>query len=409
MALSLPIERLINYSARPPGESIAWREGTVSRRPGPAGKGRQRGNPMRRGVLATCVLLVACGEPTTNPLTYEEVQSKISTAMLKNWRDCGYAEPAYVDAELQTSAKTRQTAATLFTIFGGSVESGRLHIDEEALDQCLELLAGPTCVGPVELSPCTRIFVGQVSEGAACSFSQECGSDLYCDLSQLTCPGTCKPAAEAGAEAPTALGCSRGLYPYSGRCAAYVAEGQSCAPVAPSNVLQTCAEGLVCNSASTLCARPAGVSQACQLSTDCEFGLFCAEGVCTRRKGTSEACSDSSSIIPFDCKVGNACVNGLCQLFPGEGESCATFCMPQLMCIQPSSGDDKVCSKLAPIGAACSSSGNGAPLCDGYARCDPASRTCVRYKSAGEACSSSVECDFAECIGGVCASEQCLG
>ncbi len=72
------------------------------------------------------------------------------------------------------------------------------------------------------------------------------------------------------------------------------------------------------------CVTPAAEGGACGNSLPCAIGLFCKDGICTKRLQAGAACTSSNEC---DSLQGLSCIDMTCQLptFVGPGEMCASL------------------------------------------------------------------------------------
>lgn len=341
---------------------------------------------MRRHSILAGLLLAACSDP----LTWEEAGEKMRLAMYQNWISCGFAEAEYTEAHESQSLSLADAQDAI----RAALEDGRLHLDKNALDECLEAYERPEC----QQTPaaCFQIVAGDAAEGQRCFLPLECQDGLFCNASDEVCPGTCQPAKGAGERAASAEQCRPDLcfQAQESRCVACAEEGQSC-------LEGPCRQGLRCDDGT--CRGPGGLGVACSRFTDyCQFGLVCSQGVCAARVGIGEACTN----LDARCRAGSSCVEGTCRLDPKEGEQCQLSCLPGLFCQSPIADEPATCVRVPKAGESC----RAALTCTFGAYCDRSTTNCVPFKKAGEACTDSLECGITNCVGGSCAPLlKCMG
>ncbi|MDP1827079.1 MAG: hypothetical protein Q8L48_27645 [Archangium sp.] len=286
-----------------------------------------------------------------------------------------------------------------------SVRSGRAAWNGAVAAECLTALAEGNCAAPA----CDRVFTPQVAPGGACFEGVEC-ADAGC--LGLTCPGVCVAFKRVGAAVTDADVCEPGSYPYAGFCRARVAEGGSCAIIAPSFFPPFCEKGLACLGEVCRQPRPAGAS--------CLDGEGCVEGwVC----GGSRRADGSRTCIPLNVPQGGACSaagTGLCRIDaycdsigpadgvcrarqPAGGPCTASLHCFSLQCVgAPVDGGTTPgrCFEQGQPGDPCSAERSCAfrSFCEG----DGGAGVCVRSRSAGSACVTANECDSFTCQGGTC-------
>lgn len=261
-----------------------------------------------------------------------------------------------------------------------AVRDGRLLYQPAAAARCYAALATLDCrrAGAVP-SDCSEVFEPRVQLGGSC-FGTECARG-WCD-SSTTCPGVCKPFADAGAVVTDSFACgdlasaqqssSTGV---SWRCVVPSKLAEPCNPLA-SNV---CEKPLLCNGATARCVSPrpagvpcevvdAGAGRPPSFSNDCEAPLSCQPGdagvsICAGLRDVGEPCvyckrdlrcsfsgarpvegvcmtkglSGDACLLSHECAPGFFCRGspGTCQAQVNVGQTCQALeaCQPGLQCI----------------------------------------------------------------------------
>ncbi len=283
-----------------------------------------------------------------------------------------------------------------------AVATGRLEYDPEAARECLKAM-DESCLARnqlLELGPCGDVFKGGVSQGEACFRSMECAGDAFCDHSEQSCPGICRPRTPAGDACDDDDECSIGAADFAicddweGGCrqitiGARAAEGEPCQPDAhDSRPFAICERGLWCSEHTETCQRPIPTGSACRETDDvCELGSYCV-------------LADDGPRVDADT------ASGTCQpveLLREEGAPCDTM----------DQGRPQVCDAFeryycAPAGCARAGDGTEGSRCDtsdfgelvgcdeGF-YCDLDTAICMAIKSAGEPCQSRIECESGSC------------
>ena len=194
--------------------------------------------------------------------------------------------------------------------FKGTLADGSYCIDDGQCQsaKCAFYLtdACGTCVTPDESLPCT--LDKECPSGRVCSPLQQCvppaelgspcGSDDRCGSSLVCRKGTCETRAKEGEACDAMLDdCVVPLYcnAVSHVCERELVHGAS----GPCYVLATgqfaaCAAGFTCTSVRSgdICGAPYRLGQSCGFSSDCDTGLSCLEGTCTRL--SASVCSSPS-------------------------------------------------------------------------------------------------------------------
>ncbi len=302
------------------------------------------------------------------------------------------------------------------------MEQGRVTFEARAATACLADVRGScgefTCGG---------VLRGAVEPGGDCSVQEDCTGLGRCVVGD-SCPGTCVgPIPEGGAcpfDSPVV--CEPGTYCSGGVCRGFVEEGGACnesigtgdepplycggnlactggicAPVqggTPETIREVgegercgmasrtnCAEGLICDLRTETCARPGSEGAACPMggllaANPCAGELICHDGVCTAPAEEGDPC-DVVGLCPG---FGLICFEGRCTTSPKVGEACD----PGGLRCRPADYDPLGFTQVLTV-------------------CDEVSYTCVPLALGGEACSSSEECSYGFCAGGICQSEIC--
>jgi hypothetical protein len=296
---------------------------------------------------------------------FAAVCQAVLDAYLRLESACQKANPVYlssVSARAVPCADLAREIAALRIAYDPA--QGAICQAESAALTCSALLPG----GAFALPPsCLAALVGQVADGGACYLTEDCRTG-YCDSTGATCPGTCRPYAQAG---------------------------QGCA-AAP------CAVGLACQGGT--CRVPSGPGGPCP----CGNGLWCdlsggQPGVC-RLAQTSGACNPA---IVGQCDVGYACaeITSACLPLVGQGGSCAegaSRCGAGHACL------GNQCIPWAVVDQPCLES----PACTaGYCcvggYCDVDVLLCVPYEAAGAVCDFYYECESGQCVLGACQAPTC--
>lgn len=164
----------------------------------------------------------------------------------------------------------------------------------------------------------------------------------------------------------------------------------------------------------------------CVKDGDCAAFLFCyvregdSYGVCLKRKGEGEACSDAN-----ECVVGLSCVDNLCSR-SRIGDSVGFPCGVQEETDENGNKIVLECNKFSKLECGLSKTCQKAPadsnlqcveFCDSDKGlyCDSASHTCQWQKIAGSECATNLECASLYCAKPseeaeiyVCREPECL-
>jgi hypothetical protein len=195
----------------------------------------------------------------------------------------------------------------------------------------------------------------------------------------------------------------------------------SCEPQLNGNGASICC-GQTCNQQRPFCSRDGTRCVQCEAQSDCPNG--CQNGACLPRRALGEVCD-----------VASQCDSGICTRIAGTNTSrCCGQCSGGQVC--NASGGCECPPNQVPVngqcrrigGQTCQSgvecqSGNCEASVDGANRCcsndcgDPNLSRCAQNGSGcidqrggiGAACTVSNQCQFGNCIDGVCCSEPCTG
>lgn len=273
-----------------------------------------------------------------------------------------------------------------------ALRDGRLAFDATRAAQCYADFASLDCRRAGYTPPsCSEAFQPRVQLGGGC-FGQECAQG-WCD-SSTTCPGVCKPFADAGVVVGDSAGCgdlaSEQQVSSSGvvwRCVARAKLGEPCNP----NAANVCEAPLSCNGVTSRCASPRPAGVACDvadagagrqpsLSNDCEVPLACQPGdagvpICAGPRDVGEPCvyckrdlrcsftgsrptsgvcltkglGGDACLLSHDCAPGFFCAGspGTCQAQVNVGQTCQSLeaCQPGLNCV-PDGGSSGTCLRV---------------------------------------------------------------
>jgi len=318
-------------------------------------------NAPRKLVLSSALLVAACSSNSTSvgpadgaSMSLGDFCAGFMTATAQLLSRClGGAESTWA-AELTAQFSCSSLAA--------AVAAGRVVYDPMEASACLagypilsctDLLVGP----PV----CAAPLGGTVANGGTCLADGDCKGASYCSgvgNGNASCQGKCAPFIAAGQSCLSTEECATGYtcggIPGSLTCISdrhpLANIGASCGAVAPTMPSIECAPGLSCHLATFVCA------------TTVEEG-----GVCTAGEGLCETFTycDSSSHT--------------CKSDPGEGGVCGSApsgelmrCLPGLYCKLP--------TDTSPTGT-CATLGAGGAACTGDFEC--ASDSCSSQSTTG--------------------------
>ncbi|MBK9070807.1 MAG: hypothetical protein IPL79_07390 [Myxococcales bacterium] len=225
-----------------------------------------------------------------------------------------------------------------------AIDAGRSEFDSAAATACLNGVLNATCLDlfigeDVYGDACENILVGQGGAGDPCSADNECGDGFYCDDSVEGSGTTCEPL---------------------GECAAYAADGASCASASCGNgsycINDTCETGTL--------GEPCYGDSSCDDGFECITGSVAAGGIgaCQAIDVAAEgdACDNPGDLCDgneFICipATENA-LTGTCELPDTAGANCIELCGGGLGCVYEvgsNLGECTAMSGFADVGDEC--------------------------------------------------------
>ena len=335
-----------------------------------------------------------------------------------------------------------------------AISDGRIGVDRDALDACLDHLDSLACATyeevedderctppePPEVSPCDgrEIFIGRVGEGGTCTSPAsgfECEEGLTCRIDpNLGIEGVCIALGDvddlcfANSECHEDLYCAR----LTGLCSIPRGEGETCLYAdpndpspPPSSIVIACEDGLRCDPITDRCVAPCQRGAACASDSDCddEQGLACVMGRCDPPRSAELPCA-----VDTDCAESLRCIDdpsfatSVCADPLDLGESCDPFSANEECASGYCAGDTSTCTepeepgKLCPTGDDAQCRGGyceTTPIsclddegCPGSGTCDTAIGQCAFYcveqRSDGSSCELDIECRSGSCIAETC-------
>jgi hypothetical protein len=305
---------------------------------------------MRSAVL---LLLVGCGG-----IAFEDYAQEVDDAR------CEYLVRCHVVATAPDCHASLEQSVIVSPSLPTAIQGGIVQYDEDAAQSCVDALAGLSCdlAEQVDaLAPCDDVYAGTLDDGAACGFDLECVSGRCATpaCEEACCIGMCLPA--------TAL------------------------PDIDEACSTFCVDGAYCG-ADSLCHASLPKGAACDATTICVYGLYCAgasqggSGVCSNLPREGESCEGPCA------EEGLRCLSGACQPVGLAGDPCDTDgdCSPFYSC-----NPDRLCGRYPTLGMPCLG------RCSGDAYCESA--VCVEQKPPGAGCTYNIECTTHFCgDGDVC-------
>lgn len=287
---------------------------------------------MRRALFAVVLLLFACdgGKPDRldGPVSESDSQDEVSDRLCYAYEECNCGELAGV------SLNGCETG--LGFAWQGVTEDARMEgltYDGDCLSKRLNVMLDRGCetIEPGNSLFCGEenclIYHGDKKEGEECEGGV---SQANCEQG-LVCLGTCqKPCQNTGFDIPEGDLCFDSEIPFSGLCA----------------------EGLICDRESGLCASTPGEGETC-VQGQCGEGLRCAsmgtELQCIVPKATGEACTTATECASAVCTPGDQ----TCGDFPAVGEMCVGYCADGATCAIAADAQQLTCQTIPAKGEPC--------------------------------------------------------
>jgi hypothetical protein len=231
-----------------------------------------------------------------------------------------------------------------------SLELGRVELETEAFEACLEALIAPAGCTTVATEPPWRaacsapLWTGQVADGGDCSRDDECaGVESYCHIFE----GDCRPLPRAGEPCADSVGvwdgprCAPGFMCRLDQCEPRPGEGDPCDA-------EICLEELICDPDTGTCTTPR------QLGEPCKGYDHCATGYCRRApcEGTLLTCYEDAD-CEGRCADGGPLCDSAADCGAGTCRDAGTLCEIPANCVP---GDECIypvaCEPIACLGEA---------------------------------------------------------
>ena len=291
------------------------------------------------------------------PITIDQLPAREAAVL------CDYAARCGLDTTVQegllgsaggdcTSSFTLYFANSVFAQYQLAVARGTLTYDADQAGECLAAFDGLACGSFAGTAPpaCEATLVGHVTDGGACTFSQECSATSQCTgASGMTC-GMCTHVPQAGESCATTA-CASALYcDGTHTCVARLVAGSPCDPT-----MSMCAAGTTCMPAmiggtTGTCTVPAPNTTTCAGAT-CAAGQLCAfeSGMFTCRPPRIDGTCNAQVFGGSDCAGPTSCdaTTMRCVPYPTLGQACTNVCAAPARCVshlcQPSTIDGQSC------------------------------------------------------------------
>ena len=273
-------------------------------------------------------------------------------------------------------------------------------------------LGEPCLEGVTTCAEGACLYVGFVDQGGWRCSSTERNLGERCWEGTTTClQGECVGSGTAGS----------GTESYSCR----LGVGEACDPA----VRRQCENELECLEGSCTAIperpEPVGINESCE-ANPCEEGSFCNElEVCealgVAGLGPKEYVEDrySGGEVAAPCEDGLFTTRAFCFATDDECEYCTTDdsvrgmtceqeneqCSESLFCLLNDQGD-YVCREQVAVGESCAVDRRAARICEGKAKCSPATEICVEPMRRDQSCSEDLGCYSERCVEGMCAPRE---
>ncbi len=204
---------------------------------------------------------------------------------------------------------------------------------------------GLRCLGLALKGSC----VPKGKAGDKCENAQQCAEGLTCDTKSTTCKELAKKdeSCLSGNDCDKGLGCDG----QNQVCVELPAEGKTCLVG-----VKECAEGLSCYSTQKgqgVCQKPTTEGTNCTKDTNCQSGLGCAAGKCTKLPTAGQKCLDGRLCQGSYCDF----KTGLCNSYLASGSPCQSTesCGPNQSCGPNNPQDPKslACMPVPKAGETC--------------------------------------------------------
>ncbi|HRI71504.1 MAG TPA: hypothetical protein PK156_45030 [Polyangium sp.] len=256
-------------------------------------------------LISCCFGLVtmACGPADTKTPTPEDKYTLDNVCEKTAPLNCAVRESCCTQA---TSGYAEAGCITEFTADCAKnvadVNAGIMTFDGDSIDACLAALQpysdkcfleiGDLLKLPVDLAPCSQIFVGQLKEGDTCERTTQCQSSLsdreivQCDDTTKKCTTTrflpvnssCKLGQTVTEFCDEGLYCDFNILTMKGTCKTATPPGSPCTPGALSF---ECGLGYTCDSTSKVCVEAHNEGEACSTPLDCKSAK-CSSNLCAK-------------------------------------------------------------------------------------------------------------------------------
>lgn len=302
-----------------------------------------------RLILAIVLLAIGCAETQDGDVTYDEAAVREYTAAL-----CSCSPEGRARSVCETEIYGRLLANSV-----SAAEAGRIAVQPEHWQPCLEQVRDCT---RTSWPACEQFLRGQIREGRACQFSDECEDGLFCgdaeEIPACALNGVCIPKRPPGEPCDGDGACADdGVCAFSpdgsgGQCTERRAKGEPCPPD-DFGIQDLCEVPLACvpdDEGNPVCGEPLELGEPCAIvlpegaamvsvnggtfPNPCRADAFCDEETLectpiemadfdtTEQQQLGEECSGVGGIGDLECDYGLACVDGECAELLLNGDDC---------------------------------------------------------------------------------------
>ncbi len=202
---------------------------------------------MHSALRSVLVFLIACGgssngDDTTGGLSVDDYSNQTADAYCaKIFQCCSASDRSIVFAQTNGQVTDQGSCSTYYrSVYSTLVKNelhtaigaGRIDYDSTKGMACLAATAALTCpvfAKTAGANDCPTPLVGEVPDGTACNFDEECAS-TYCEGDSgppFPKQGVCKELPAQGGSCPDGL-CATGAQCANGTCAGLLADGAAC-------------------------------------------------------------------------------------------------------------------------------------------------------------------------------------
>ena len=361
-------------------------------------------------IVMVSAVLAACGGNSEftagGAIPIEQLPSELAQALCSAEQSCApfFYGVAFQNSDCKT-VLSQQLQDALFSQVQVAITGNTVKYDANKARSCVSAVTVGSCGVLDNNLPqiCTDALAGTVATGGECDIDAQCAGLSRCEVTAGVCPGKCAPRASAGVACSADKDCALGLTcsAATSHCASPAALGEAC----KGGSAAECAAGLLCvgndedkKTAGTCQTQASTLTKKLDEACDLQQGPWCASGLSCVAEAITPVAYKCHAIaapggecglaLPGQCPSGQYCPLALadlitgklkanCQALPAQGEACApalslSRCAGNLVC-------DVTTTPLKPI--------------------------CVARHGLGESCSDNALCASQQCRAKVCVPE----